>query len=225
MGERMNINREIVYRYLGYGNDEPDKKVKVIIEETEKELLAVIEPKYVYRYFKITNTADGIKVGNSELILQGRSIENHLVDCNEAVLLAATLSSGADAFIRKCEVSDMAKALIADTLASVAIESVCDEVELNVKKENPQLFQTFRFSPGYGDLSIDIQKDFLNLLDATKRTGLCATENYILTPRKSVTAIIGLSGKQIQKKRRSCRTCNMRDNCRFRKGGNHCGVE
>ncbi len=67
------------------------------------------------------------------------------------------------------------------------------------------------------DLPISVQRVFLDVLNAQKFIGLNATENNILTPRKSVTAIIGLSENEISKGRRGCACCNMREVCQFRK--------
>lgn len=51
---------------------------------------------------------------------------------------------------------------------------------------------TARFSPGYGDLPLSFQKVFEHLLDMHRQIGLAHSREYLLTPRKSVTAVIGL---------------------------------
>ena len=83
---------------------------------------------------------------------------------------------------------------------------------------------TFRYSPGYGDLPLDIQKNFLNVLDAQKKIGLTTSENFLLFPRKSVTAIIGIINKNIKIKERNCQECNNYKNCSFRRKGENCGA-
>ena len=62
----------------------------------------------------------------------------------------------------------------------------------------------------------------LQLLDAQKHLGLTVTPEHILIPRKSVTALIGLSAHPLKKGARGCATCRMRETCAFRKGGAHC---
>ena len=64
----------------------------------------------------------------------------------------------------------------------------------------------------------------LDLLDAPRRAGLCATANHLLTPRKSVTAILGVSSGEIEKKNRSCLGCPAQGSCQYRKAGGHCGI-
>jgi cobalamin-dependent methionine synthase I len=49
-----------------------------------------------------------------------------------------------------------------------------------------------RFSPGYGDLSLSVQSDLLNVLDARRNIGLTLSDSLMMIPQKSVTAIVGL---------------------------------
>ena len=51
----------------------------------------------------------------------------------------------------------MAKALVFDSLASVAVEQACDKVEELLREEYPDYYQTFRFGIGYGDLPISMR--------------------------------------------------------------------
>lgn len=217
------IDQREALRYMGYKSDMPDEKIQGIIDRCEKDLLAVVKPKFIYKVFDISHGENAVNVEGTTLVLEGKDISAHLKDCTKCVLLAATLSSGADMIIRRLEAEDMTKAVITDFLASAAVEQVCDMVDKTVKSDLPQLEQTWRFSPGYGDLPIEIQGEFLQVLDAPKRIGLNATANNILTPRKSVTAVIGLSENKISKGRRGCVICSMKDTCPYRKRGEHCG--
>lgn len=217
------INQHDAIRYMGYGTNKPDENMQVIINDCEKKLLAVIDPRFVYKMFDINFTDEGVCVSGTSLFLKGNSIREHLQGCEKCVLYAATLSQGADREIRLLETSDMTKAMITDCLASAAIEQVCDGVDEIIKEIAGEYNQTWRYSPGYGDLPMDIQKDFLAVLDAQKRIGLNTTENSIMIPRKSVTAIIGLSKGEISQAKRGCLTCNLNKVCQFRKRGEHCG--
>ena len=218
------INRAEAFRYMGYKGGEINDTILKITDECEEKLLEVINPKYVYKVFDIEINDDGVKVKNTSLVFKGKDISSHLKDCEKCILLCATVSGGADRLIRSYEAGQMEKAVITDCLASTAVEQVCNEAEIEIRNEIGEWNYTWRFSPGYGDFPIDIQKDFLDVLDAPKRTGVNVTDSLILIPRKSVTAVIGLSHKEISRGRRGCVTCNMRDRCEFRKRGEHCGI-
>lgn len=217
------LNQSEAIRYMGYGQNKPDEAMQSVIDECEKKLLAVIDPKFVYKIFGLEFSDDGIAIVGTSLVLKGNSIKDHLKGCEKCVLYCATLSQGADKEIRMLEAVDMTKAMITDCLASAGIEQVCDEVDKIIKDVAGEYNQTWRYSPGYGDLPIEIQTDFLQVLDAPKRIGLNTTASNILTPRKSVTAIIGLSKGEISQTRRGCLTCNLNKVCQFRKRGEHCG--
>ena len=116
----------------------------------------------------------------------------------------------------------MAKALVFDSLASVAVEQACDKVEELLREEYPDYYQTFRFGIGYGDLPISMQEPFLKVLDAGKKIGLNLNKSYMLAPVKSVTAVIGLTKEQVSTGNRGCATCNLNKTCAYRGMGGHC---
>lgn len=221
--EIISINKAEAFRYMGYKNGCADEAIVGLTAECEKQLLDVISPRYVYKVFDIERTDEGIAVKNTSLMLRGNDIAAHLKDCERCVLLCATISSGADALIRSFEAVDMLKAMITDCLASAAIEQVCNEAEAIINSELEGMNFTWRFSPGYGDLPLEIQSQFIDVLDAQKRVGVNISESMIMIPRKSVTAIIGVSTKEISKGKRGCICCNMRDRCAYRKRGERCG--
>lgn len=215
------IDKKEALRYLGIKGN-PDEKTAVLTELCEKELLRVIKPKFLFLKSETEETPEGVIISSGNLLLKGTGIKKHLAGCKSAVLMCATLGQGVDLLIRQLQVSDMARAVITDALASAAIEQVCDYAEGEIRKAVGDYYMTWRFSPGYDDLPLSVQKDFLALLSAQKKIGLCTTDSMLLTPKKSVTAIIGLSERQTEKKR-SCENCNLKDSCKYRKDNNHCG--
>lgn len=69
-----------------------------------------------------------------------------------------------------------------DALASAGIEQVCNRAEECFREQLPEVYFTWRFSPGYGDLPLALQPEILQLLDAQKRLGLTVTPEHILIP-------------------------------------------
>ena len=107
-------------------------------------------------------------------------------------------------------------------MASAAIEQVCDKVEAVIKEELPEYNQTFRFGIGYGDLPLSQQGEFLKILNAPKLIGLNIGKTDMMTPTKSVTAVIGLTTGEVSSKKKGCMSCNLKGICRFREAGGHC---
>ena len=69
----------------------------------------------------------------------------------------------------------------------------------------------------YGDLPLEMQKDIFNVLDCSKRIGLTLNESLLMSPSKSVTAIIGISKDKCGRKHEAeCKICNKKD-CLYRR--------
>lgn len=217
------LDRGEAFRYMGYKGGEINGSILKIADECEEALLKTIRPGMVYRVFDTEVCEDGIGVKNTSLIFKGGDIARHLSGCGRCVMMCVTLSGETDRLIRFYEAESMEKALIADALASAAVEQVCEKAEAQIRSEVGAYNYTWRFSPGYGDFPLDIQRDFLNVTDAQKRIGLNITQSNILIPRKSVTAVMGISTEVIPKGRRGCGCCNLKDTCEYRRGGSHCG--
>lgn len=217
------INIDEALRYMGYRENIDIENIKPMLKSCEQELLSAINPRFVYKIYDIEHIDNKVHILNSSIYFKGRDIYGHTEGCSKAVFLAATLSINADRLISRYQVNDMTSALITDSMASAAIEQVCNKAEEIIKDNTEGFYMTWRFSPGYGDLSIEYQRDFVGLTDAERKIGLTVSSSNILIPRKSVTALIGLSYKPIPKKRQGCAICSMNKMCQFRKRGEHCG--
>ena len=55
--------------------------------------------------------------------------------------------------------------------------------------------------------------------------GLCLTPDCLLTPRKSVTAILGTADHPVTGTKAGCATCALRTKCAYRKKGTTCATE
>ena len=217
------INKDEAARYMGI-RGVPERSVAEMLERCEKRVLDVIRPAYVYRETDIEFTENGVVSGCMPVPLTGKSIAEHLSGCTKAVFMAVTLSAGADKLIRQTAVTDMAESLAVDCLCSAAVEQVCDLAEEEIFSGREGIYRTWRFSPGYGDLPLELQRDFLLAVNAQRRIGLTVTENSLLLPSKSVTAIIGISEKPIQRGKRGCAVCDRRASCAFAKLGGVCNT-
>ena len=217
----MDINE--ILRYMGCPPEQAAPQTRTLAEQAAVQMEQTARPRSVFREFGLSITGDGVLL-ESGLLLPGRDLAQHLAGCDRAVMLAVTLSAQADALIRRAESRDMALALALDCAAAALVEEVCDRLEGEIFAKYPGCHFPFRFSPGYGDLPLSVQSGLLALLDAPRKIGLCANENHILTPRKSVTALIGVSREPVGRAVRSCQSCPGREGCQYRKSGGHCGA-
>lgn len=217
----LNINE--ILRYMGIPPEKADLTTRALAENCAAQLRNAAKPRWAYRVCSTTPEEGGIRLNNG-LLLPGQDIKTHLEGCTQAAVFCLTLSAGVDALIRRAEHQDMAWAYALDCCATAAVEDLCDQIELELQAMFPGCFFPFRYSPGYGDLPLSVQSDLLTLLDAPRRTGLTASSSSILIPRKSVTAILGVSERPVPQTIRSCPGCPGYHSCQYRKSGGHCGI-
>ena len=214
----MEIDKKEVLRYLGYKNQKFDKNIFDLIEVCCSEVSAICKERSVYGIFDIERKNDKIFLLGSTLILKNTDIRNHLANSDKCAVMAATLGIELESRIAYYSRFNITKGLIMDACANTAIENLCNELQTQIMEEalKDNLHITNRYSPGYGDFSIEIQRDILNVLEAYKKIGISVTENSLLLPRKSVTALIGLTKIVNTEPNYKCIHCKNED-CDFRK--------
>ena len=206
------VDRKQAFRYMGF-HDEPDENFSKLADTCEQKLLSAVNPRYCWQLFQKQDI---------EFLLLGQDIQKHLEQCEQVILFCATLSQSTDTCIRLVQTSDVLAGMMIDAMASALTEQFCDSIELEILNNFKNQFSTWRFSAGYGDMPLRIQDDFLKLIHAQKRIGVCVTESGLMIPRKSVTAIIGLSDMPLKKAQKGCAICNLYQNCPYRVKGGHC---
>jgi len=216
----LKINKKEVLRYLGHKGQEISQEIETIINDAINEI-EEIKFRFIFNIYPVelvgteASEQPEIQVCGTSLRLKGKDICKHLEKAEKVALMAVTLGNEIEDKIRKLNYTDMTKAVIYDACASAMVESCCDYVEQNIKElaDNEEYFITSRYSPGYGDLGLETQKDFIEVLGAAKKIGLHVSETNILTPRKSVTAIIGFQKEEAKKEKIKCKNCPMNGQC------------
>lgn len=208
------MNKSEAARYLGMKLSDLDKRTEELIEECTFKLENEAVPKHTYAVFDIEIKENEVKIGN--LLIESASLKKHLNGCKKAVLFAATLGIETDRLMSKAAYSNMSEAAVMQACAAVMIEEYCDSVCENIADGEEELYLKPRFSPGYGDFSTAYQHDILNILQADKKIGLFVTDSHMLTPTKSVTAVIGLTNEKSGCNINKCAQCN-NTFCVFRK--------
>ena len=206
-------------RYFG-ARGTPDESTMALLEKCAVPLLAAATPRAVWLEADVDALAEAG-------ILRGGDVMKHLEGCPQALLLAVTLGPAVDAQIRCAGVGDIAAGVASDALGSALAEQAAEAAEAELRqwaaKEGKYL--TGRFSPGYGDWDIAVQPLVANVLDTVRRAGLCVTDTNLMTPRKSVTAILGVSDHPVKGKLAGCGHCVLRTRCEYRKRGKTCASE
>ena len=197
----MKPDRAEILRYLRMGSAAPDATLAERIDAVEAEVLAVARPRHLADLVPLCSLPDeptarggDIPVAAEEaalrigpLTLRSAALRRALRGARRAYLFAATLGHEVDLLLRRYAATDSADLLIAQAAATAVLEGYADEACETL--EGPR---TPRFSPGYGDLPLEVQRDFLAAVDGQRRLGITLTDTSLMIPSKSVTAIIGV---------------------------------
>ena len=202
------LNRKEAIRYLGGAGISLNYRMDVLMDECEKKILKTAEPRFLYLERKAP----------FDDILLGNDIKKHLEGCHTAVMMCATIGSEIDKLIRISQISDMARAVVLQACAAAELEEYCDEQQkkISTELEKSGLYLRPRFSPGYGDFPIEFQEPIMRMLDCAKKIGLTMTDSYMMSPTKSVTAIIGISTEKERCPISGCEACGKKD-CAYRR--------
>jgi len=183
------IPNEKIIRYLGYENTYADEKTTAVINGLKKKLISVSHFRYVYDKFAVSENKQGIRVVGTNIIMRGKRVRSFLKNLNEIILMAVTLGQEAERFIMYKQKISLLEGTLADAIASAYVEKLCDTLQAELShKYNIN----GRISCGYCDFPIETQPHILKALNTQKTVGLYCNENYIMLPRKSVTAVMGV---------------------------------
>ena len=165
---------------------------EAIIDECLKEVLPVLN--YKVSYARCSLEWNGLEPVLPFNIYGSQDIVTNLKNCDEIVLFAATIGIGIDRIIAKYNRISPVKALFLQAIGAERIEALCNLFNTEIRDEALALgkYTHPRYSPGYGDLPLMVQKDFMVLLDCSRRLGVNLNESLLMSPSKSVTAIIGI---------------------------------
>lgn len=182
------INKREAFRYMGCTGKAVNEDMEELYSVCLEDFQMAVKYKACYRKTDIFLKGDGIiDLGFGEF--KSYHLEKNLEGCKKAYVFAATTGVDVDRLILRLSRISPSKAVITDATGSAAIEDFCDILNGRLKEETDC---KPRFSCGYGDFSIENQKNILEFLNAYKLLGISLSESFLMTPKKSVTAIVGI---------------------------------
>lgn len=203
-------------RYLGYGRNEIDAPILALMEACFEELEEIAEVRWTYNIFSCTVLPGKLIIAGQ--VFKSNNLCKNLSGCEEVLFFAVTLGAEVDRRLKRYQIMEVSRAAVLQACAAAYLEEACDhyqeQLEEKYRKEGKYLRP--RFSPGYGDFAIQYQEEVLKMLDAAKKIGLTRTESYMLTPSKSVTALIGVGREQTRCPKSGCEVCEKKD-CAYRR--------
>ena len=148
----------------------------------------------VWRRYPLVRNGEELDLGFART--DTRDLRKHLEGCSEILLFACTAGAEMDRRIARAKLLSPARGLLMHAIGAQQVEGGCDRLCQRLAELFPDRQLTDRFSPGYGDLPLAMQRDVMEALDCGRTVGITLTDSLLMTPSKSVTAIIGMKEKK-----------------------------
>lgn len=194
-----------------------------LLEQVCVEAQILSHPKVVWQIYDY-NPSTATIMSPESLTLSSTKISEHLKNCLQVIVIAVTIGSKLEEKVSEYFTKDeYTLGLLLDAAGTTAVEVAADQAcDLIRQQANQKGYSTlFRFSPGYGQWDITVQPQILSLAHAHE-INVAATPSCMLVPRKSITAVIGLTPNACQSapaspaKNTTCQQCQQ-VNCLARK--------
>ena len=202
------VRRDEILRYAGTRQATPE--VSALLEEALQEAENCLSYKVCWQKLPIRQSATEMDLTFART--QSERLHSHLEGCSHIILLGATVGIGLDRLIARYGKTSPAKALLLQAIGAERIEALCNAFSQKIREISAAegLNTTSRFSPGYGDLPLELQRDIFRTLNCSGRMGLTLNDSLIMSPSKSVTAIIGI-GSRCCAADTECSSCTKQD--------------
>ncbi len=224
------VDRTEVLRYLGYSGQPMTPELDARVDGVVTRCLDIARSAGVWRIFDVAgrrSLADGrpaVQLEGTSLELIGESMRAHMEGAVSVAVMAVTAGMTVERELRRLSLTDPVEQCIFDAAGTTVVERAADACEASVvaAAHAAGLYTNFRFSPGYGDMPLDTQPVLLAALDAQRRLGITLSKSLLMTPTKSVTAVVGLFEEPQPSSHASCKDCLCSDFCRIRATGRPC---
>ena len=165
------------------------------LERTMADGFALCSPQGCWTRLAIAEHGDERVVLEDGTVFESASLAKLLQRSTAAALLAATagpeiVQAATDASAAEDGVTAIVYDAVGGQTAEAAISWVNDFIRQQLSRRGECLTK-HRFSPGYGDLRLETQRDIHRLL-GLDRLGISLTSSCMLIPEKSVTAVAGI---------------------------------
>ena len=156
----------------------------------------------VWRRYPLARKGDVLDLGFART--DSGHLRRHLEGCGEILLFACTAGAEMDRRIARAKLQSPAKGLLMHAIGAQQVEGACDKLCRELAEIFPDRQLTDRYSPGYGDLPLAMQRDVFAALDCERVIGVTLSDSLLMTPSKSVTAIIGMKEREQGCDSRNC---------------------
>ncbi len=179
------VDKSEVLRYMRSPSND---RVMRLIEECIGEVGEILSASVCYDEYPVEINVGEVDLGFCKI--ESLDLAKNLAGCKRAIVFVATVGMGVDRLINKYSILSPSRSLCIGAIGNERVEALCDIFCAELKKKYQNIRP--RYSAGYGDLPLSMQRDIFNALSCTKNIGVSLSDSLLMTPQKSVTAIVGI---------------------------------
>ncbi|MCR4718601.1 MAG: hypothetical protein K5768_03120 [Firmicutes bacterium] len=184
--EKLTVDTAEILRYAGCRKQ--DEQMLSLLDSCLKECESIFTYSVCFNEFPIVLSGNTLEFPFAKT--KSRSICAHLNGFSRAVIFAATVGIELDRLIMKYSRLSPSRALMLQAIGAERIEALCDVFCSDLALQNGEI--SSRFSPGYGDFPLSFQTEIFKVLDLPRKIGISLNSALLMSPTKSVTAIVGV---------------------------------
>ena len=214
-GFDIEMDRQEVLRFLGYAAEGPrNGSLSSLIDDEIAEAYTLIDPFFYRRLVNIEHVRDPEVTLEGGLALSSSILTSILCHCSHVAVFVATIGSRLEERVTELMSNgQMLKGAVLDAVGSEAVErTTCfaqDRLaDIAAARGNEM---TLRYSPGYCDWDICQQRVLFQIMGSAQAE-VRLSEECLMTPRKSVSGLIGLGDcETYQLSLSACLDCTRKD--------------
>ena len=187
------INEQEVLRYMG-SKGVLESELYRFLQGCINECNGRFKFEVCYKVFPLRLVGDECDFGVFKVY--SKDLKVNLKGCDGCLVLAATVGVEIDRLITKYSKISPLKSVIFQAIGAERIERLCDEFCKDFEASRKIKLKP-RFSPGYGDLPLSVQRELLSVLECNKKIGVTLNDSLLMSPTKSVTAFVGIKSGDV----------------------------
>ena len=208
----IDIDSQQVLHNMGYADCEPPARIASLVDEYVDNVHYLIEPSYSY-VIRDIELVYGSGAAIEGWITFGSEVVARLLEkCEKVAVFVLTIGSYLEEVVDQLTDDGLIlQATVLDAVGSGAVEKLADFVQdrIRVLAGSQGLYVSRRFSPGYCDWDVKQQRMVFQAMNGDS-AGATLTEGYLMLPQKSISGIIGIGPRKVEKYN-PCKTCDKYD--------------
>lgn len=224
-GDSINIDwewvKDMVKKSEKIGADDSQRSLDISknLDECLERAKSLSKPNYISMEKKITGIRDNVIEIDGGIKFSAGRISQYIKDAESAAIFLVTIGNAIENTAGELSRGEEPlQGYLLDRIGSFAVESLAESIENKLRKGYSRLDKSVsrRYSPGYCDWPIEEQQILSKVIDFS-RIGVSLTESCMMSPKKSISAMVAIADKGVFTKSGStCEICEKSD-CSYRR--------